>query len=61
MGKNYDELSAVELDCLKEIGNIGSGSAASSLAQMLGKNIIMRVPDVRVSDYEHFIDEMGVP
>ena len=61
MGKNYDELSAVELDCLKEIGNIGSGSAASSLAQMLGKNIIMRVPDVRVMDYEHVIDEMGGP
>lgn len=61
MREKFEELSAVELDCLKEIGNIGSGSAASALADMLGKNIKMRVPNVRVMDYEHVIDEMGGP
>lgn len=61
MLKNYDELSPVAIDCLREIGNIGSGSAASSLSQMLGKNIEMHVPDVRVLDYQSVIDEMGGP
>lgn len=61
MLKNYEDLSPVAIDCLKEIGNIGSGSAASSLSQMLGKNIEMHVPDVRVLDYQSVIDEMGGP
>ena len=59
MIKNYDELSPVAIDCLREIGNIGSGSAASALSAMLGKNVEMRVPDVRVLDYQQVIDEMG--
>ncbi len=61
MLKNYDDLSPIAFDCLREIGNIGSGSAASSLSQMLGKNIEMHVPDVRVLDYQSVIDEMGGP
>ena len=61
MLNNYEELSPVALDCLREIGNIGSGSAASALSQMLGKPIEMNVPDVRVLDYNTVIDEMGGP
>ncbi len=61
MLKNYEDLSPVAIDCLKEIGNIGSGSAASALSQMLGKSIEMHVPDVRVLDYQSVIDEMGGP
>ena len=61
MLNNYEDLSPVAIDCLKEIGNIGSGSAASSLSQMLSKPIEMHVPDVRVLDYQTVIDEMGGP
>ena len=61
MYKNYEELSPIALDCLKEIGNIGSGSAASALSEMLGKNVQMRVPDVKVLDFQRVIDEMGGP
>lgn len=59
MYKNYGELSPIALDCLKEIGNIGSGSAASALSQMLGKSVQMRVPDVKVLDFDEVIEEMG--
>ena len=59
MLKNYEELSPAALDCLKEIGNIGSSYAAGSLSQMLGKPVSMRVPDVRVVDYQSVIDDMG--
>lgn len=61
MLNNYEDLSPVAIDCLREIGNIGSGSAASSLAEMLQKPIEMHVPDVRVLDYQTVIDEMGGP
>ena len=59
MLKNYEELSPAALDCLREIGNIGSSYAAGSLSQMLGKSVSMRVPDVKVVDYQSIIDEMG--
>lgn len=61
MLNNYGDLSPVAIDCLKEIGNIGSGSAASALSQMLGKIVEMRVPDVRVLDYQAVVEEMGGP
>lgn len=61
MLRNYEDLSANAIDCLKEIGNIGSGSAANALSQMLGKSVAMRVPDVKVLDYQNVIDEMGGP
>ena len=31
MLKNYDDLSPVAIDCLREIGNIGSGSVESAI------------------------------
>ncbi len=61
MLKNYDELSPVAIDCRREIGNIGSGSAASSLSEMLGKPIEMKVPNVCVLEYQQIIDTMGGP
>lgn len=61
MLKNYDELSPVAIDCLQEIGNIGSGHAASALSAMLSQPIRMHVPKIRVLDYQSVIDEIGGP
>lgn len=61
MLNKYEELSPVAFDCLREIGNIGSGSAANALSAMLGKNVVMKVPDVSVMDYQEVIDRMGGP
>ncbi|MGN1120375.1 MAG: chemotaxis protein CheC [Oscillospiraceae bacterium] len=58
---NYSELSPIALDCLKEIGNIGSGSAAAALSDMLGRGVDIRVPKVHVLEYEQAIDVMGGP
>lgn len=38
----------MELDALKELGNIGVGKAATSLSQMLGKLVEMSVPKAMV-------------
>lgn len=61
MLKNYDDLSPLAIDCLQEMGNIGSGNAASSLSAMLGKTVTMHVPKISVLDYQAVIDEMGGP
>ena len=61
MIKNYEELSPIAIDCLQEIGNIGSGNAASSLSAMLSKTVTMTVPRVQVMDDQAVIDVMGGP
>lgn len=57
--KNYDDLNDMQLDVLREIGNIGSGNAASSLAMMLSAKVDIDVPVVRILDYEEVIEQMG--
>lgn len=61
MIKKYEDLSPIAIDCLQEIGNIGSGNAASSLSAMLSKPVTMHVPTITVLDYQSIIDKMGGP
>lgn len=49
----------IQLDVLKEIGNIGSGHAATSLSQLLDKKIEMHVPGVEVVDFDQVMDLAG--
>lgn len=44
------DLTAQQLDMLKEMGNIGASHAATSLSQMLMSEIDMTVPEVTVID-----------
>lgn len=53
------ELSDIQLDALKEVGNIGSGNAATALSQMLNKKIDMTVPQVDVLTYDDMIKRIG--
>jgi len=61
-------LNNEQLDVLKEIGTIGSGSAATALSQILGKRVSISVPRVslvssdRISVTEFLIqpDEVGI-
>lgn len=53
------ELNELQLDALKEVGNIGSGNAATALSQLLGKSIDMRVPQVDILQYPELIRKMG--
>ena len=61
MINSYDDLSPVQLDVLKEIGNIGSGNAATALSQLLGMSIDMQVPQVRLMDVADAIESLGSP
>lgn len=59
--KNYDELSDIEIDTLLEIGSIGTGNAATSLSQMLGCEVRITLPEVRIMGYNEAIDWIGGP
>ncbi|MDR1962123.1 MAG: chemotaxis protein CheC [Gracilibacteraceae bacterium] len=57
----YGKFNDIQLDVLKEIGNIGSGNAASSLALMIGKTIDMAVPRVNMMHYSDLAQALGGP
>ncbi|MFV0498318.1 MAG: chemotaxis protein CheC [Candidatus Fimivivens sp.] len=58
---DYSDLNALHLDVLREIGSIGTGNAATSLASMLQKPININVPTINVLDYEKVSEELGGP
>lgn len=59
--EDLDHLNAEHLDVLREIGNIGSGNAATSLSLMLDKKIDIEVPTVQILDYSTVVDKLGGP
>jgi len=54
-------LSPMHFDVLREIGNIGSGNAASSLSAMLNTPVDMNIPTVKILDVEELADTVGGP
>lgn len=52
-------LNDLQLDALKEVGNIGAGSAATSLSQLLDRKIEMKVPEVYIMHYDKMIEKIG--
>lgn len=38
MALTIDDLNSMQIDVLKEIGNIGAGNAATALSKMISKN-----------------------
>lgn len=58
---SIESLTTFQLDVMKEIGNIGSGNAATALSKMLNKKIGMHVPSVRVVDFEEMMNLVGGP
>ncbi|CQR47676.1 CheY-P phosphatase CheC [Paraliobacillus sp. PM-2] len=54
-------LNDYQLDVLKEVGNIGSGNAATSLSTLLNRKVDMKVPAVRVVNFDEMMDLVGGP
>ena len=54
-------LSPMQLDALKEIGNIGAGNSATALSQIINKKIDMNVPKVAFVPIEDVPDLVGGP
>lgn len=56
---NLDDLNPMQMDFLQEIGNIGSGSAATALSSLLGTMVNISVPTVKTLDFAETINFMG--
>jgi chemotaxis protein CheC len=48
MPRDLNKLPELELDALRELGNIGAGNAATALSQMMGMTFTITVPQVRI-------------
>lgn len=59
MVKGIDELSNMQLDVLREIGNIGAGNAATALAKMLNRKVDMDVPRAKILEFKEVSETLG--
>ena len=59
--KKYEEMNALELDILKEIGSIGGGNAATALSSMLSAKVNMTLPRAEILEFNEAIEKMGDP
>lgn len=58
-GYDLDSITSMELDVLREIGNIGAGNATTALAQMLQRKIDMSVPTADLIEFKHLGETIG--
>ena len=56
---SLEKVSETYLDVLKEIGNIGAGNAMTALSQMLNCKVDMKVPQVKLLDFNEVGALMG--
>lgn len=61
MSMGIEQLNNFHMDVLREIGNIGSGSAVTALAKMLNRRVDMQVPKVRILPMEEVSEILGDP
>ncbi len=55
------ELNEMQLDGLREIANIGSGTAATALSSMLGRAVDLNVPKALALELADAVDAIGTP
>ena len=56
--KKYEEMNALELDILKEIGSIGGGNAATALSSMMNAKVMMSLPRAEILEFNEAIEKM---
>lgn len=56
---SYENLNDLQLDVMREIGNIGAGNACTALSVLLGTAIDMSVPRVQLLGFESTTEHLG--
>lgn len=57
---NFDDLDEELRDILSELGNIGTGNAVTSLADMMGNTFEIKAPKLRFVKYQDIFRSMGI-
>lgn len=55
----FKPFAELQMDVLKEVGNIGAGHAATALSKLLDKPVDMMVPKVRMVPFEEIAESVG--
>jgi chemotaxis protein CheC len=55
------KLSALQLDALREVGNVGAGNSATALSQIINRKIDMTVPQIAIMPLGDVPDVVGGP
>jgi chemotaxis protein CheC len=55
------KLTPAEIDALSEMGNIGTGNAATALSKFINKNIDMNIPETKFVPINEFSQQVGGP
>jgi chemotaxis protein CheC len=53
------DLTCVQRDVLKEIGNIGAGNAATSMSKLIDKKVNMQIPSVNMVSFDEMMNMAG--
>lgn len=61
MSISIEDLNSLQIDVLREIGNIGAGNAATALSKMISKRIDMDVPKVNILEFKNVAELVGGP
>ena len=56
---NLNDLSTIQYDVLKELGNIGAGNATTAVAQLINKKVQIGVPQVRLLEFNEISSVIG--
>lgn len=56
---DFSDLSDIQLDALREVGNIGAGNAATALSQLINGKIDMTVPAINVVPFNEIFARIG--
>ena len=59
--KSFSDMNELHIDVLREIANIGSGNAASSLSRMLGHMVNISIPYIGINGFNEASDLLGGP
>jgi chemotaxis protein CheC len=61
MSISLDNLNSMQIDVLREIGNIGAGNAATALSSMISRRVDMDVPKVNILEFKDVAELVGGP
>ncbi|WP_446897254.1 chemotaxis protein CheC [Clostridium sp. LBM24168] len=56
---SYDNLTPLQIDALREVGNIGTGNAATALSQLLNKKVDMTVPSINIVPFNNIFKNVA--
>ncbi|MDR0490840.1 MAG: chemotaxis protein CheC [Oscillospiraceae bacterium] len=59
--RSFSDINDMHIDFLREIANIGSGNAASSLSRMLGQKVDISIPGISIKGFDETYETLGGP